>query len=136
MLQAVRRSPPPTTVLHCCTTGILGMGSLALANRASARHHFLDELRKARLRIPAELLPRLAGVADQEIDFGRAEIYGIDANQSLAGFLVDAGLLDALAAPRCCGRLQQMPLRRIRAPSGFRRSPARNRRARPPARSR
>ena len=40
----------------------------------------------------------LAG-ADIDQFFGRAEILGIDADDGLAGFLVDAGFLDALAAP-------------------------------------
>src|SRR5258708_39805818 len=98
-LPTMPRCPATKTCLPFSSTGVLAIGNLAGGNREIARHHFLDELRKARLRLPAELLARLAGVADQEVDFGRAEIYGIDANHRLAGFLVDAGLLDALAAP-------------------------------------
>src|SRR5260370_9733836 len=93
------RCPATKTVLPFSSNGVLAIGNLAPGNLEIARHHFLDELRKARLRLPAELLPRLAGVADQEIDFGRAQIYGIAANQILAGFLVDAVLLNASAAP-------------------------------------
>src|SRR5207244_3368346 len=46
-----------------------------------------------------ELLARLAGIADQKVDFGRTEINRIDAHKGLAGLLVEAGFLHALAAP-------------------------------------
>src|SRR5262249_11001815 len=59
----------------------------------------LHQLRECSLRLPTELLPRLAGVADQEVDLGRAEIARIDPYHDLAALAVDAGLLDALAAP-------------------------------------
>src|SRR5580700_3043185 len=102
-----RTSAPPTiplcpatkAVLPSSSNGVLAIGDLPPRNREISRHHLLDQLRKARLRLPAELLVRLAGVADQEVDFSRAEIHGIDAHHGFAGFLVDAGLLDALAAP-------------------------------------
>src|SRR6266481_620390 len=106
-LASLRTSAAPTiplcpatkTVLPFSSNGVLTMGGLLPGNRKIARHHFLDELRERRLWLPAELLPRFAGVADQKIDFGRAEIDGIDANDGLAGFPVDAGFLDTLAAP-------------------------------------
>ena len=61
--------------------------------------HFLDQLGKRRPGLPAELLARLAGVADQKIDFGRPEVHRIDVDHGLAGCFVDAGLVDAVAAP-------------------------------------
>src|ERR1700722_14006284 len=102
-----RTSAPPTiplwpatkTVLPFSSNGVLAIGDLPPRNRKIARHHLLDQIRKARLRLPAELLARLAGVADQKIDFGGTEIHGIDAHERFAGLLVDAGLVDALAAP-------------------------------------
>src|SRR5260370_2687528 len=91
--------PATKTVLPFSSNGVLAMCNLPPGNRKIARHHFLDQLRKARLRLPAELLPRLAGVADQHVDFGGAEIRRIDANDGLAGFPVYAGFFDTLAAP-------------------------------------
>src|ERR1700693_3386192 len=91
--------PATKTVLPFSSNGVLAIGNLVPCDRKVCCDHLLDELGEARLRLPAELLARLAGVADQKIDFGRAEIHGIDANQDLAGFFVDAGLLDPLAAP-------------------------------------
>src|SRR5260370_20964393 len=91
--------PATKTVLPFSSNGVLAMGNLPPGNRQIARHHFLDQLRKARLRLPAELLPRLAGVADQLVDLGGTKIRRIDANDGLARFLVDAGFFDTLAAP-------------------------------------
>src|SRR5882757_11015668 len=91
--------PATKTVLPFSSNGGLAIGNLPPGNRKVAGHHFLDELGERRFRLPAELLARLAGVADQLIDFGGAEILGIDPNHGLAGFAVDAGFLDALAAP-------------------------------------
>src|ERR1700739_4454565 len=102
-----RTSAPPTiplcpatkTVLPSSSNGVLAIGALPPRNREVSRHHLLDQFRKTRLRLPAELLVRLAGVADQKIDFRGTEIHGIDTHHGLAGFCVDAGLIDALAAP-------------------------------------
>src|SRR3979411_654768 len=82
--------PATKTVLPFSSNGVLAIGDLPPGNRKIARHHFLDEAREARLRLPAELLARLAGVADQQIDFGGTEIRGIDANDRFAAFPVDA----------------------------------------------
>src|ERR1700693_4579252 len=106
-LASRRTSAPPTmplcpatkTVLPSSSNGVLAIGDLPPRNREISRHHLLDQLREARLRFPAELIARLAGVADQKIDFGGTEIHGIDAPNGLAGCCVDAGFLDALAAP-------------------------------------
>src|SRR5450631_3610020 len=93
------RCPATKTVLPFSSNGILAIGNLPPRDCKIARHHFLDQLRKTRLRRPAQFLPRLAGVADQLIDFGGAEIGGVDANDGLAGAGVDADLIHALAAP-------------------------------------
>ena len=61
---------------------------LATSRRAIARSPAtisLTSCGEGRLGLPAELLARLAGVADQKIDFGRPEIDRIDANEGLAG---------------------------------------------------
>src|SRR3954465_750175 len=58
-----RESAPPTippcpatkTVLPCSSNGVLAIGGLPPGNRKIARHHFLHQLRKIRLRRPAEL---------------------------------------------------------------------------------
>src|ERR1700687_4791215 len=66
--------PATKTVLPFSSNGVFAMGNLPPRNRKIAGHHFLDELGEARLRLPAEPLARLAGVADQKIDFRGAEI--------------------------------------------------------------
>src|SRR3984893_1500636 len=66
---------------------------------AVAVDHRLDEVLKARLVTPAKLLVRLAGIAEQKIDLGRAEIARINFDQDFSGLGVDPGLLDAGAAP-------------------------------------
>src|ERR1700686_656785 len=91
--------PATKTVFPFRSNGVLAIGNLAPRDRKVARDHLLHKLGKARLRFPAELLARLAGVADQKVDFGRAEVHGVDANHGLAGLPVGAGLLHALAAP-------------------------------------
>src|ERR1700722_17773139 len=104
---ASRRSTAPTippcpatkTVLPFSSNGVLAIGGLPPGDIEIARHHLLDQLGKRRFRLPTEHLARLAGVADQLIDLGGTEINRIDANERLAGFAVDAGLLDTLAAP-------------------------------------
>src|SRR5882724_491316 len=91
--------PATKTVLPFSSNGIPAIRNLPPGNRKVAGHHFLDQLGERGFRFPAELLTRLAGVADQFIDFGGAEILGIDPNHGLAGFAVDAGFVDAFAAP-------------------------------------
>src|SRR3979409_526002 len=53
--------PATKTVLPFSSNGVLAIGNLPPGDVEIARHHFLDELRKARLRLPAELLARLGG---------------------------------------------------------------------------
>src|SRR5579872_5340939 len=91
--------PATKTFLPFSSNGVLAIGFLAPRDGEIAGDHFLDEIGEAGFRLPAELFVGLAGIADQKIDFGRAEIHRIDANQHLAGFLVDPGLVHALAAP-------------------------------------
>src|SRR5436853_632563 len=61
--------PATNTVLPFSSNGVLAIGYLPAGDREIPRHHLLDEPRKRRLRLPAEDLARLAGVADQLIDF-------------------------------------------------------------------
>src|SRR5436190_24130633 len=72
----IPRWPATKTDLPFRSNGIFAIGNLPPGGRKIARHHFLDELRDARLGLPADLLARLAGIADQEIDFGRTEYVG------------------------------------------------------------
>src|ERR1700736_1104979 len=74
----IPRCPATKTVLPFSSNGVLAIGNLPPGNRQIARHHFLDELRETRLWLPAELLARLAGVANQKINLGGTEIHGID----------------------------------------------------------
>src|SRR3954467_11045594 len=84
------RWPATKTVLPFSSNGILAIGNLASCGLQIARDHLPDELRERRLRLPAEFLPRLAGISNQKIDFGRPEILGIDTHDGLAGLAVDA----------------------------------------------
>src|SRR5713101_8345344 len=60
--------------------------------------HFGDQLGKTHLRSPTELLPRLAGVAEQTVHFRRPEIARVDGNDA-AALLVVAALLLSLPLP-------------------------------------
>jgi hypothetical protein len=51
------------------SNGVLAIGTPG-ARSQDRPPPFPDQLREACLRLPAELLPRLAGIADQLIDFG------------------------------------------------------------------
>src|ERR1700723_217995 len=70
-----RTSAPPTmplwpatkTVLPSSSNGVLAIGDLPPRDREIRCHHLLDEFGKTGLRLPAEFLARLAGVADQKI---------------------------------------------------------------------
>src|SRR6185312_3734272 len=81
------------------------------------------ELFEARLSLPVELLLRLAGIADQEIDLrGAIELRCHDDNR-LAGSLNDAPGIRAFAAPlesepeSFAGGIDEIP-DRMRAPGG------------------
>src|SRR6202046_358424 len=65
--------PATKTVLPFSSNGVLAIGGLPPGDIEIARHHLLDQLGEGRLRLPSELLARLAGIADQQIDLGRAE---------------------------------------------------------------
>src|SRR5580704_1118857 len=62
-------------------------------------HHVLHQLPERHAMPPAELIVRLARVADQSLDFGRPEIARIDLDEHMAGFLIQSLLIDALAFP-------------------------------------
>src|SRR6202049_1006640 len=66
--------PATKTALPFSSNGVLAIGDLPSRDRQVACDHLLDELGKGRLRLPAKLLARLAGVADQKVDFGGTEI--------------------------------------------------------------
>src|SRR3954467_3903019 len=79
-LPTMPRCPATKTVLPFSSNGVFAIGNLPPRDLKVAHDHLLDELGERRLRLPAQLLSRLAGIADQEIDFGRPEIHGIDAH--------------------------------------------------------
>src|SRR6201999_3301387 len=64
-----------------------------------AVHHVRDEILEGHLRLPAEHLAGLAGIAEQRIDLGRTEVAGVDLDQRLFAGGIDANLVTALAAP-------------------------------------
>jgi len=61
--------------------------------------HLFDEAVEAHAMPPAERLPRLAGIADQEIDLGRTEIARIDLDQHAVRARFDTFLIHTFAAP-------------------------------------
>src|SRR3954465_5754416 len=95
----IPRCPATKTVLPVSSNGVLAIGPLPPGDSEIAGHHLAHELRKAGLRLPAEFLAHLAGVADQEFDFGGPEIGRVDSDHGLAGLAVDPGFFNALAAP-------------------------------------
>src|SRR5579862_1839713 len=62
--------------------------------------HFLDQLLKAGLVLPAEFPPRLFRIAEQQVHFGRSVVGRVDSNQNIAGPRATAGLITTLASPR------------------------------------
>src|ERR1700752_1910736 len=86
-------------VLPFSSNGRFAIGGLPPGFFEIARDHLLDHLGEGRFGLPAELLPRLAGVTAEKIYFGRPEIDRIDPDQGLAGLHIDTSLVDPLAAP-------------------------------------
>ena len=70
-------------VLECVETGQLDHG---IASRQSIirLNHLFDQFLEAALRYPAEFFARLAGVAKQGFDFGRAVIARVDPDDCFA----------------------------------------------------
>src|SRR5690554_4368774 len=62
-------------------------------------HHLGDQLRKPDPRRPAERRPRLARVAEQQVDLGRPEVAQVDRDQRLAGRRVEPDLVDPRPPP-------------------------------------
>src|SRR5438132_7499340 len=58
------RWPATKTVLPFSSNGVLAIGNLPPCDGQIARDHLFHELGERRLRLPAELLLRLAGIAD------------------------------------------------------------------------
>src|SRR5882724_13444864 len=85
------RCPATKTVFPFSSNGVFAIDDLLSGRCEIARHHLPDEVREFGFRLPAELCPRLAGIADQEIDLRGTEIGRIDADDGLAGLLVNAG---------------------------------------------
>src|SRR4051794_32101096 len=98
-LPTIPRCPATKTVLPCSSNGVLAIGHLPPRDCEIAGHHLAHELRKAGLRLPAEFRAHLAGIADQQIDFGGTEIGRIDPHHRLAGLAVDPNFFDTLSAP-------------------------------------
>src|SRR5437870_361350 len=67
------RWPATKTVLPFSSNGVPAIGNLPLCNRQIARHHLFDKLGERRLRLPAELLVRFAGMAPVALGFEIAE---------------------------------------------------------------
>ena len=58
-------------------------GLLALGQRQVGADHLGDQVGERRLRRPIQLLARLARVADERVDLGRAEVDRVDADDRL-----------------------------------------------------
>src|SRR4029077_16327207 len=61
--------------------------------------HVLHQFVERHAMPPAELVVRLARIADQGLDFGRTEVTRIDLDQHLSGFLIQSLLVGAGAFP-------------------------------------
>src|SRR5580692_72553 len=61
--------------------------------------HVLHKLVERHAMPPAEQVVRLARIADQGLDFGRAEIARVDLDEHMAGFLIQSFLVGAGAFP-------------------------------------
>src|SRR6266849_5520788 len=73
--------------------------------------HFGDQFGEQHLRLPPELLPRLARVAEQAVHFGRPEITGVNGDDA-AAFLVMAALSPSFSLP--ADRDPELLRRRVR----------------------
>src|SRR3954466_8517783 len=69
---------------------------VALGGLQVLAHHLAHELGELDPRLPAQLRARLGGVAEEGLDFRRAEIARVDRDDALAALVV-AFLLHALA---------------------------------------
>src|SRR5581483_3220435 len=83
----IPRCPATKTFLPFRSNGIFSIGNLTPGDLDIAGYHLPHEVGKTGLWLPAEFLPRLAGIADQQIDLGGAEILGIDANHGVPDFV-------------------------------------------------
>src|SRR5882757_2015705 len=70
----IPRWPATNTVLPFSSNGGLAIGGLPFSDCQIARDHLPDQLGERRFRRPAELLARLAGIANQQVHFSRPEI--------------------------------------------------------------
>ena len=79
------------------------------------------------LGLPAQFRFGLGGVAQQQFDFGGAEIFGVDFDDDLAGLCVDPLFVHTLhpAIPAAC-RAGQRPFQQTHGPNGSLRWPSRN----------
>src|SRR3954464_9883489 len=79
------RMPPPTTA-RSHSSGATATSARLLLGHASGQQlqvgvdHQLDHVLERGARVPAELVARLAGVADQVLDLGRAQEALVDAD--------------------------------------------------------
>src|SRR3954469_22557698 len=71
---------------------------VALGGLQVLAHHLGHELAELDARLPAELGARLGGIAQQRLDFRRAEIARVDGDDAAAELVV-ALLVHALALP-------------------------------------
>src|SRR3984885_1185369 len=62
-------------------------------------HHVLHQFVERHAMPPAELVVRLARVADQGLDFGRTKVARVDLDEHLAGLLIQSLLIGAVAFP-------------------------------------
>src|SRR5579872_5668289 len=62
--------PATKTFFPFRSNGVLAIGNLTPRDIEIAGHHLPDQLGETCFWLPAEFLPRLAGIADQKIDLG------------------------------------------------------------------
>src|SRR5216683_1238394 len=115
------RWPATKAVLPFSSNGTFAIGNLPACGCEVGRYHLLDELGKWGFRLPTELFARLAGIADQKIDFGWRKYTGSMRTTFLPDFLstpVSSTPLPRHSMARPFSAFRRTPVRLIRAPRG------------------
>src|SRR5690606_4834672 len=94
-----KSSSPDSFVVSVDAIALARDEGVALGERKIVLDHLLDHALEAGLGAPAELLPRLRRVPEQAVDLRGPKVARVYADDRLAGSLVDALLVEPLAAP-------------------------------------
>lgn len=79
--------------------GVVMLAILRLQFTDIGLHHLGHQVVETRGVSPAQFVPRFAGVADEQVNFGRPEIARVDPHKRITGLGIDTLLGPALASP-------------------------------------